>query len=45
MYRHTAEPMNKGQFEDDISSTDQFFIERFSSLGGSKCIIGIILKP
>ena len=40
---NTAEPPNKGHFGDHINSADSFFVERFSSLGGSKCILGIIL--
>ena len=39
----TVEPPNKGHLGDDINSADSFFVERLSSLGGSKCIIGIIL--
>ena len=39
------EPPNKGHFGDNINSADLFFVERFSSLGGSKCIVGIILGP
>ena len=39
------EPPNKGHFGDDISSADSLFVERLSSLGGSKCILGIILGP
>ena len=31
------EPLNKGHFGDSINSADLFFVERFSSLGGSKC--------
>ena len=41
----TVEPANKGLFGDDIYSADLFFVERFSSLGGSKCTVGIILGP
>ena len=26
-----------------INSADLFFVERFSSLGGSKCTVGIVL--
>ena len=37
--RHTGEPPNKGHFGDGINSTDLFFVESFSSLGGSKCIL------
>ena len=40
-----VEPLNKGHFGDNINSADLFFVERFSSLGGSKCIVGIILGP
>ena len=43
MYLSTGEPPNKGHFGDDINSADLFFVERFSSLGGSRCIVGIIL--
>ena len=39
----TVEPLNKGHFGDNINSADLFFVERLSSLGGSKCIVGIIL--
>ena len=39
------EPLNTGHFGDDMNSADSFFVERFSSLGGSKCIVGIILGP
>ena len=39
------EPPNKGHFGDDINSADLFFVERFSSLEGSKCIVKIILGP
>ena len=35
----TGEPSNKGHFVDDINSIDLLFVERFSSLGGSKCIV------
>ena len=45
MYVHTVEPLNKGQFGDIINSADLFFVERLSSLGGSKCIAGFILGP
>ena len=31
--------------DDDVHSADLFFVERFSSLAGSKCIAGIILGP
>jgi hypothetical protein len=41
----TVEPQNKGHFGDNINLADLFFVERFSSLGGSKHIIGIILGP
>ena len=41
----TAEPLNKGHFGDDINSADLVFVERFSSLGGSKCIVGTTLGP
>ena len=39
----TIEPPNKGHFGDDINSADLLFVERLSSLGGSECIVGIIL--
>ena len=32
----------KGTFWDNINSADLFFVE-VSSLGGSKCIVGIII--
>ena len=41
----TVEPLNKRHFGDNINSADLFFVERFSSLGGSKCVVGIILGP
>ena len=37
------EPPNKGHFGDGINSADLSFVEKFSSLGSSKCIVGIIL--
>ena len=37
------EPLDKEHFGDDINLGDLFFVERFSSLGGSKCIVRIIL--
>ena len=43
--QHTGEPLNKGHFGDDINSADLFFVERLSSLGGSKYIVQIILGP
>ena len=39
----TVEPLNKGHFEDDINSADLFFVERFSSLGGSNGIVRVTL--
>ena len=42
---YTVKPPNKGHFGDDINSADFFFVERFSSSEGSKCIVGIILGP
>ena len=33
-------PLNRGHLGDDINSADLFFVERFSSLGGSKSIVG-----
>ena len=39
----TVEPLNKGHFGDNINSADLFFVERFSSLGSSKCLVGIVL--
>ena len=41
-YSGTSE---KGHFGDDTYSADLFFVERFSFLGGSKCIVRIILRP
>ena len=38
----TMVPLKKGHFGDDINSADLFFVERLSSLRGSKCIVGII---
>ena len=38
-----VDPPNKGCLGEDINSADVFFVERLSSLGGSKCIVGIIL--
>ena len=35
---HTVAPPNKGHFGDDINSADLSFVERFSSLGGSKSL-------
>ena len=35
--------LNKEHFGDNINSADLFVVERFSSLRGSKCIVGIIL--
>ena len=37
--------LNKGHFGDNINSTDLFFVQRLSSSGGSKYIVGIILEP
>ena len=39
----TVDPPNKGHFGDSINPADLFFVERFSSFRGSKCIGGIIL--
>ena len=39
----TVEPPNKGHFGNGIYSAYLFFVERLSSLRGSKCIVGIIL--
>ena len=39
------EPANKGHFEDNKYSADLFFVERFTSLGGSKCTAGNIPGP
>ena len=39
------DPPNKGHFGDDMNSADLLFVERFSSLGGSKYFTGIILGP
>ena len=33
-----VEPPNKGHIWDDINSADLFFVERFSSLGGSNAL-------
>ena len=42
----TVKPPNKGHFRDNINSADLFFVERYSSLGGSKQnILEIILGP
>ena len=38
-----VEPPNKGHFGNDINPADLFFVERFSSLGGSKSIVGVTL--
>ena len=42
---YTVEAPNEGIFGDNvnINSADLFFVERFSSMGGSKCIVGIML--
>ena len=40
---HTVEPPNEGHFGDNINSANLFFVERFSTLGGSECIVGVIL--
>ena len=46
LFAHTVGPPNIRNFGDDIrNSADLFFIERFSSLGGSKCTVGIIPGP
>ena len=37
------EPLNKGHFGNNINSADLFSVERLPSLGGSKCMVGIIL--
>ena len=37
------ETSNKGHLGDNINSADLFFVERFFSLGGSICIVGVIL--
>ena len=42
---YTGVPLNKGHSGDKINSADLFFVGRLSSLGGSKCIVGIILGP
>ena len=41
----TVGPPNKEHFGDNMNSADLFFVERFSSLEGSRCILGIILGP
>ena len=38
-------PPHKGHFGDNTNSADLSFVERFSSLRGSKYIAGIILEP
>ena len=40
-----VEPPNRGHFGDNINSesVDLLFVERFCSLRGSKCIVGITL--
>ena len=38
---YAVELPNKGHFGDNINSADLFFEEKFSYLGGSKCIVGI----
>ena len=43
VYTDTVAPLNKGPFGEDINLANLFFVERFSSLGGSKCIVGTIL--
>ena len=43
--KHPVEPPNKGHFGANKNSVDLFSVERFSSLGGCKCIAGIILRP
>ena len=41
----TVKPSNGGHFGDGINSADFSFVERLSSLGGSKCFVGTILGP
>ena len=41
----TGGTLIEGHFGDNISLVVLFFEERFSSLEGSKCIVGIILGP
>ena len=36
-----VEASDKWHFGDGINSTPLFFVERFSSLGGSNCTVGI----
>ena len=37
---------NEGHFRTTyVNSADLFFVARFFSLGGSKCLVGIILGP
>ena len=46
LYNTTVDPPNKGHLQDikdNINSADLFLVERFSSLGGSKYVVGIIL--
>ena len=40
-----TEPPNKEHFGDNISSAALLFVERLSSLGDSRCIVGIMLRP
>ena len=40
---NTVEPPNTGHTGDNINPADLLFVERISSLGGSKCTVGIIL--
>ena len=39
MCMHAVGPPNKGHSGDNIKSADVFFVERFSSLSGSECIV------
>ena len=41
----SEEPPDKGHFGDNTNSAALLSVERFSSLGGSKCIVGNILGP
>ena len=41
----SVEAPNIGHIWSDINSVDLFFVERFSSLGSSKSIVGILLGP
>ena len=42
---YAVEPLNVSHIGDDINSAYLLFLERFSSLEGLKCFVGIILGP